>query len=52
MKTKTPCLNSGKTYFSRVKSRGQSWVALRDAAIRAGSWHPRQQIVVDKREDD
>jgi hypothetical protein len=52
MKTDYPCYNSGKTHFNRIKSKDQSWIALRDEAIRSGSWYRRQPIVVDNNEDD
>jgi hypothetical protein len=29
---------SGKTFFTRQKSAGQSWTQLRDEAIRRGEW--------------
>ncbi|MFA5321961.1 MAG: hypothetical protein WC373_04750 [Smithella sp.] len=39
MKTDKPVKNSGKTYFNRIKSKEQSWIELRDEAVRAGTWH-------------
>ncbi|MFA5151117.1 MAG: hypothetical protein WC554_01010 [Clostridia bacterium] len=29
---------SGKTFFTRQKSPGQSWIMLRDAAIKDRTW--------------
>jgi hypothetical protein len=38
MKTDKANHGSGKTKFNREKSKGQSWVALRNEAIKAGTW--------------
>lgn len=40
MKTESPAHGSGKTYFNRIKAKGQSWVKLRDDARRQGTWRP------------
>ena len=32
MKTDKPNFKSGKTYYNRIKQKGESWVALRDKA--------------------
>jgi len=37
MKTDKANHGSGKTKFNREKSKGQSWVALRNEAIKAGT---------------
>ena len=33
-----PQSGSGKTKFNREKKRGESWIALRDEAIKNGTW--------------
>ena len=38
MKTNKPNFSSGKTFFNRAKEKGQSWVKLREAAIKDGAW--------------
>ena len=37
MKTDKPNQNSGKTKWNKVKGKGESWIALRDAAKRKES---------------
>ncbi len=38
MKTDKQNHGSGKTFFTRQKSVGQSWIQLRNDAIRKGAW--------------
>jgi len=38
MKSDKPLNNSGKTHFNRIKKPGQSWIVLRDQAIKDGKW--------------
>lgn len=38
MKTNKPSHGSGKTRFNKEKSKGQSWIALRNDAIKAGTF--------------
>jgi len=39
MKGKTPFAGSGKTRFNREKPKGKSWIALREEARKAGTYH-------------
>jgi hypothetical protein len=34
---------SGKTYFNRIKSKGQSWTELRDKAIKRGEFKIKER---------
>lgn len=38
MKNGKPNHGSGKTHFNRIKAKGQSWTALRQAAIQNGTF--------------
>ena len=45
MKTSRPMDGSGKTHFNRIKKPGQSWVTLRDEAIKRGTYNPGKAIL-------
>lgn len=38
MKTDKPNHGSGKTKFNSEKQKGQSWISVRDQAIKNGTW--------------
>jgi len=46
MKSETPVHNSGKTRFNREKKTGESWISLREKAIKAGtfSFSPKNKV--------
>ena len=45
MKTNKALHGSGKTKFTRLKEKGESWVALRDKAIKDGLFHPGKEVM-------
>lgn len=46
MKNGKPNHGSGKTQFNRIKSKGQSWTALREDAIKKGTF--KRNVSVNK----
>jgi hypothetical protein len=38
MKTDKPLRGTGKTHFNRIKKGGQSWISIRDQAVKDGKW--------------
>ncbi len=50
MKTDKPSHGSGKTHFNRIKTKGQSWTALRSVSPHDDSWKHRENVL-DKYDD-
>lgn len=51
MKTGIAQHGSGKTYFNKIKQKGESWIMLRDKHIAAGKWKATVPVLPKENKD-